>query len=196
MKLGHVIATAVLLTPIPFAGMTNPAAASSSHTVVVNGKMTVTDSGSFPLNNVHIVNFEMPTRTFILTHARPTGRVVHRVCAAEETRGQLTIQVVLQPSERVDALAELKLYEESTCENLDLDDTDWAATSVNPGQTRQMKRLWVTNAQEVQSWDSAEATVTVAQEPSPPEPPQPKLPPLLEEWKKHCQTNKNACGKL
>jgi hypothetical protein len=188
MKLGNVIAAAVLVTPIPFAGMTNPAVASSSHTVVVSGWMRVTDSGAFfsiPPNQTRIVNFTIPTRTLTLTHTSPSRRITHRVCAAGETTGKLTIQLVLQPSQRVDALAELKLYEESVCENLDLDDTDWASTSVNPGQTKQIDTLWVTNAQEFQSWDSAEASVTVTQKSVP--------SPLIELWQEHCRNNREAC---
>ncbi|MFF4105685.1 hypothetical protein [Streptomyces sp. NPDC001903] len=164
MKLGHVIAATVLLTPIPFAGMTNPAAAFSPHTVVVSGLLRVEDSGStfsIPPNKRHLVNLNIPPTKFTLTHTRPTHRAVHKACAAEETQGQLTISLVLQPSERVDALAELKLFEESHCENYDLDGTDWASVSVPPGQTGRIENLFVTNSQEYDSWDNASASVTI-----------------------------------
>ncbi len=183
MKPGHIIAAAVLLAPIPFAGMTNPAAASSQHTVVVSGHLTVTDAGGFPRYKKHIVNFNIPPRTFTLTHSRPFGRLTHRVCAGGETRGELRVQVLLQPSQSVDALAEVRLYEESTCENLDLEGKDWESTSVPPGQTRQISLAKVNH--EHGSWDTVEADITVHQKPI--------LPPLIERYSKLCAANPEAC---
>ncbi|MFD7096448.1 hypothetical protein [Streptomyces xanthophaeus] len=187
MKLGYVIAAAVLLAPIPFAGMENPAAASPVHTVVVNGTLVVRDGGSsfdYPKRKITERVFHIPTRTFTLRHGHPGGALVHRVCAADETRGELRVKVLLQPSGRVDALAELKLFEESVCENLDLEGKDYGTTSIRPGQTGTIGNLLVKNG-EFNSFDLATAAVTVTQNPVPPI--------LIDQFGKHCSTNPEAC---
>ncbi|MET9963023.1 hypothetical protein ABZ128_28820 [Streptomyces sp. NPDC006326] len=182
MKLGHIIAAATLLAPIPFAGMTNPATASSVHTVVVSGFFAVKDGGTFPSYNVTRVRFNIPPRTFTLTHSRPSDSLTRRLCAADETRGELRVQMVLQPSQAVDVLAEVKLYEETTCENHDLEGKNWDSIRVTPGQTKQIYLMQVNG--EYDSRDNAEAHIIVHQNIN---------SKLVEQYQKICADNPEAC---
>ncbi|MEU9292052.1 fibronectin type III domain-containing protein [Streptomyces sp. NPDC048275] len=114
MKLGHAMAAAVLLTPILFVGMTEPATARNTHAVVIAGSLHVDDYGGDDAVRFfrEVVN---------LTHDKPKAWPVIEQCAGGETRGTLSIELRLNNSETLYARPGLYLHEESTCNNNDLD---------------------------------------------------------------------------
>ncbi|MFJ8504896.1 hypothetical protein [Streptomyces avermitilis] len=141
MKLVH-LAAAVLLVPIPFLGMTEPAAAANTHAVTAEGWLTAVDSGH-PADGVQ----KEIDGTALLTHDNPTANFRVQVCAGGETRGVLSVMLRLRDSEKVDTSATLYLYEDSQCNNNDLDGTVRAPNkAISLGGGRSL-RMYVKNSE-------------------------------------------------
>ncbi|MFJ4776463.1 hypothetical protein [Streptomyces sp. NPDC088762] len=136
MKLGNVAAAAVLLAPLSLMS-TDPAAAAGLHTVTVSGVLTAVDGGGFGQSQ------KKRTRdisgTFRLSHTSPGTSRAFSVCAGGETRGEVRIQLRLTRSEAVVATTRLRLYEESDCDNEDLEETKTSSTALAPGATRNVQ---------------------------------------------------------
>ncbi len=137
MKLGRIVAAAVLLTPISFVFTTEPAAAASRHTVTVSGLLTAVDGGGFGQSqkkrSIDI------SGTFRLSHTSPRSSRTFTVCAGGETRGEVRIGLLLTRSEAVVATTRLRLYEESNCDNNDLEETRTSSRALRPGATQNVQ---------------------------------------------------------
>ncbi|MGE7387862.1 fibronectin type III domain-containing protein [Streptomyces sp. NPDC004126] len=116
MKRGRAVGAAVLLAPVLFVGMTQPAAARNTHAVTIRGVLNVRDAGGQ-------VNGGSYSETVNLTHDAPRGSFRFERCAGGETRGLLIVTLQLNKDETVTPRGTLYLYEESSCNNNDLDGT-------------------------------------------------------------------------
>ncbi|MFE6828501.1 hypothetical protein [Streptomyces sp. NPDC057690] len=113
MRLGRFAMTVVLLTPIPFMGMTESAEAFTTHRVGVSGSLRVEDTGGL---------FSLPAETrtrsfnrvFRITHqSSPAKHFVIRECAGD-TLAELTIDLYVQDE---DVLARMRMgLHQSACE--------------------------------------------------------------------------------
>ncbi|MYW15254.1 hypothetical protein GT039_06535 [Streptomyces sp. SID2955] len=167
MKVPRLAAIAVLLAPIPFAGAAEPVGAAQVHAVFAHGHLRVYECCSF-LSPSHTVIVDF-SKHLVLTHARPTEHFWVKGCAGDQARGELRVDLRLTESEEVVTKARLKLYEGSTCDNLDLDGADSRSTVTGEGQSRRL--LFEVWNDEFHSNDTATADFTVGQNPgAPPEP--------------------------
>jgi hypothetical protein len=168
MKLGHIMAAAVLLAPIPFVGMTEPAAAASTHTVVLSGTLFAYDGGSvFGSGDDKTKDFDKRVN---LTHDEPRARLKFVECAGDETRAELSVELRLTQTESVSVQPTLYLYEESACNNTDRDGSQQAtARRLAGGQSRHWF-LKVFN-DEASSFDFVWADLTVTHNVVPPKEP-------------------------
>ncbi|MEV8535194.1 fibronectin type III domain-containing protein [Streptomyces sp. NPDC051211] len=153
MKLGHAMGAAVLLTPVLFVGMTESATARNTHAVTIQGVLNVRDAGGQ-------VSGDSFSQQVNLTHDAPTGSFRVERCAGGETRGVLSVSLQLNSSETVSPRAVLYLYEESTCNNNDLEGT--ARTTNRPLAMNKVRshNLSVKNG-EFLSDDSAHAEFSI-----------------------------------
>ncbi|MGW7405509.1 hypothetical protein ACWGI9_17500 [Streptomyces sp. NPDC054833] len=158
------MAVAVLLVPVPFVGAAEPAGAAQVHTVVARGYLQVYECCSF-LSPSHTKTRNFSER-FILTHARPTAHFWVKECAGDQARGELRVDFRLNGAEEVTTKARLKLYEESTCDNLDLDGDDSRSAIVGEAQSRRL--IFEVLNDEFHSDDSAAVDFTVSQNLGPP----------------------------
>jgi hypothetical protein len=169
MKNGHVIAAAVLLAPIPFMGMTEPAAANSIHTVVVKGTVRAYDGGPV-FGGSHNVTKTI-SRTVDLRHGGQDRHLRFTACAGGETRADLIVDLRLNSAEQIVADSTLYLFEGSSCNS---DDQDGSQSVRNPkpisiDQSRH-RFLKVFN-NEFQSFDFVTADFTVTHNVQPPKEP-------------------------
>ncbi|MGW9369679.1 hypothetical protein ACWGVR_06630 [Streptomyces xanthophaeus] len=112
MKLGKVIAAAVLLTPLSFAGLTDPAAAAAAH--IVTADVFVSARDGFDRNSIK------RKANFTLTHNKRTTSVKYRACTDGAT-AVLKLHVTLNGDETVTVSPNLALYDASAwCEMKDL----------------------------------------------------------------------------
>lgn len=121
MKLRNVAAAAVLLTPVMFVGVTENSVASTRHRVVVTGTMMVYNGGGIFASSERR-DFSI-NRTAFVSHSSTSNSIRVEGCAGGETRGILDVSFRLRASENVRYTPTLRLYEESSCHNLDLDGT-------------------------------------------------------------------------
>ncbi|GEC05925.1 hypothetical protein SSP24_35800 [Streptomyces spinoverrucosus] len=136
MKLGRVMAAVALLAPIPFAGMTEPAAAVDSHTVLIRGSISAHDCCSIWGGNEW--RSETVKSDDVRTHNRPWVTTWRSVCAGQEARAVLLVDIFLNNQEKVVVAATLKLYEGASCSSNDNDGEDYRATTVALGASRQV----------------------------------------------------------
>ncbi|CAM5468350.1 hypothetical protein [Streptomyces avidinii] len=159
MKLGHVIAAAVLMAPVPFI-VTEPAAAANTHTVGVEGSISVTDGGGW-LAGPPFGRQETFSQEFNLTHDDPTvWPVVAELCVRGQTNGTLSVQLRLNRDETVYIYPALYLNEESECNNDDLDAADLARSRTIAANR---ETTWVLRAENKNPFspDTASARVAV-----------------------------------
>ncbi|MET9450922.1 hypothetical protein [Streptomyces cinerochromogenes] len=119
--------TAVLLAPIPFLGMTEPAEAFTTHIVRVSGSLRVVDTGG---------DFSLPaetrTRTFhrsfrLTHHTIPARHFVVRECAGD-TLAELTIDLYIHDE---DVLARMRMgLHQSACEQTGVEERVSAGPAV------------------------------------------------------------------
>ncbi|UFQ99910.1 hypothetical protein KBP30_01155 [Streptomyces sp. Go40/10] len=167
MKLLRLAAAAVLLAPLPFLRVTEPAAAAQVHTVVAKGFMEVYECCSI-LSPSHTKIVPIDERV-VLTHGRPNEHFWVRGCAGDQVRGELRVDLRLNEAEHVNVVARLRLYEETTCENLDRDGEYSPSENVDEGQSRRLD-FYVRNA-EFHSSDKVTVGLTVSNNAgAPPEP--------------------------
>ncbi|MFD9454949.1 fibronectin type III domain-containing protein [Streptomyces sp. NPDC059985] len=155
MKVGHVIGATVLLTPVLFVGMTEPASARNTHTVTIQGVLNVRDAGGQ-------VSGDAFTEPINLTHDSPTGSFRVERCAGGQTRGVLSVTVRLNSTETVSPSAVLYLYEGTDCKSNDLEGTARTRATDGPllmGRIRD-RELSVKNG-EFLSDDSAHAELSI-----------------------------------
>lgn len=168
MKLARLMAAALLLAPIAFVGMTEPAAAANTHIVLLKGKMWVLDSGGLlgksSLRKVPI------DRQANLTHDAPKKTFKFKTCAGHETRGELSVALTLTSSDRVVTSTRLRLFEESGCDNDDLDGWHAPAIRVIGVGDGHRTRITVLN-DEFESPDQVDADFTVRHNALPPNAP-------------------------
>ncbi|MFE6825319.1 fibronectin type III domain-containing protein [Streptomyces sp. NPDC057690] len=154
MKLGYFVTAGILLTPIPFMGMTQPAAAANTHRVTLGGTLFVNsyrEGYSFKLGEVVHLTHDRRSDTFRIERCSFDG----------EARGVLTVTVSLSSSEKVIARPSLSLYEENTCYNNDREGTAIAkAAAISFNHVR--KWDLVVNNGEFLSMDFAHAKITVS----------------------------------
>lgn len=118
MKFRHIIATAVLLAPIPFVGMTEDAAARNTHAITIKGEIGIGDYGGTGKSEFH---YEQINKVFNLTHDNPRDAFSWRYCAGGEVVGYVSIWLALNDADdRVVEKPTLTLYEGATCSTRDL----------------------------------------------------------------------------
>ncbi|GGT07050.1 hypothetical protein GCM10010254_29480 [Streptomyces chromofuscus] len=161
MRFGRFVATAALLAPIPFAGMTEPASAAVQHIIVVQGKIGARDGvdvwGGSSVRN------ESPIReTFALTHNDRSWRKTFKVCAGDEARAVLSVRAFLRDDEQVSVRPNVWLYEGHDCESSDLDANVWPQSQAMPGgRGSRSWEIWLPSDEDLGAWgDAAFATVT------------------------------------
>ncbi|MEV5385657.1 fibronectin type III domain-containing protein [Streptomyces sp. NPDC052721] len=136
MKLRLAIATAILIIPVPFVSMTEPAAAANTHVVVLTGHMKVIDSpGLFTGKRVGEFNFE---KRATLTHDRTRATLSTGACV-RDSFGLLTVQLELTRFEYVAVTPTIRLYEGSTCLS---DDLDGEKSAITQGVTVGESKSW------------------------------------------------------
>ncbi len=155
MKFGRVVAAAVLLTPIPFIGIAEPAAAARTHTVSIEGTLVVGNGG-------HAREFLDIDARVNLTHTSPIRHPQFEICANDEARGVLLFTLTLNRFDEVGVTPVLYLYEGSSCGTRDLDATASAERRLIPLGGN---RTWsmVAKNDEFLSFDVAQADFTVTQ---------------------------------
>ncbi|MGW8783076.1 fibronectin type III domain-containing protein [Streptomyces sp. NPDC055796] len=116
MNLRYATGAAVLLTPVLFVGMTEPAAARNTHTMLIRGVLNVRDAGG----EVTGGSF---SQAVDLTHDATTGTFRFSRCAGGETTGVLVLTFYLHRDETVTPNGTLSLYEGTRCNDPDLDGT-------------------------------------------------------------------------
>lgn len=121
MKLGRVIVAAMLLTPIPFFGMAEPARAGNLHVVSLTGDMYLFQSGSFLGGIGSYIDPPLSGRAF-LTHAAGDNRRTFKFdhCWGD-VRGLLYVKARLNRNDTVSVSAVLSLYEGKSCGTDDLE---------------------------------------------------------------------------
>ncbi|GGQ15782.1 hypothetical protein GCM10010249_38080 [Streptomyces roseolilacinus] len=157
MKLGRIAAAAVLAASIPFVGTAQPAAAANTHTVTLQGTMEVVECcGLFGASDKQIRDINRSVR---LTHGQ-AELFKETVCAGGEARGELRVNVRVRSSEALVVVPTLRLFEGSSCSNLDLDGQGLGGGRNLPLGTAQ---TWVLNAfnNEFHSADYASAWFSV-----------------------------------
>ncbi|MFI1452185.1 hypothetical protein [Streptomyces roseus] len=163
MKLGRVIAAAILLSPLPFSASVEPATAATTHTVVIKGSLQVSSCCGL-LGTGDETRTETFTRVATLTRDHPTASLLVSKCAGGEARGDLRFKVRLNGA-LVFTTSDLKLFEESVCDNNDLDDESSEFTVSPPRRSRHVN-LSTMNS-EFHSPDEALAQFTVIHTVSP-----------------------------
>ncbi|MFD3699641.1 hypothetical protein ACFWUZ_26525 [Streptomyces sp. NPDC058646] len=157
MKLAYLTAAAVLLAPIAF--VAQPAQAFNTHTVILTGTLEVYDHGG--LFGGSATSTDAFDRRVTLTHNRPRASVLVVECAGGETRAELRVTLMLLGSEVVSSGPRLRLYEESRCDNNDLDDENWPVAKNVALNTSRGWRLYVSNDEWGSYYDSADAAFAV-----------------------------------
>jgi hypothetical protein len=167
MKLLRLLAAAVLLAPVPLVSASNPAGGAEVHHVVAQGNLEVYECCTF-LSPSHLKtrHFNKP---FVLTHDKPKAHFQVKECVDDQVRGELRVDARINGAEEVVAAARIKLYEESTCENLDLDGQNSRSATVGETQSGRLRFTAVNT--EFHSSDSVAADFTVTNNVgAPPEP--------------------------
>ncbi|MFF5447522.1 fibronectin type III domain-containing protein [Streptomyces sp. NPDC012888] len=116
MKLRYAAGAAVLLTPVLFVGMTEPAAARNTHTMWIRGVLNVRDAGG----EVTGGSF---SQAVDLTHDATSGTFRFSRCAGGETTGVLVLTFYLRRDETVTPNGTLSLYEGTRCDDPDREGT-------------------------------------------------------------------------
>ncbi|KJY26596.1 fibronectin type III domain-containing protein [Streptomyces katrae] len=156
MKLGNLFAVAVLMTPLPFVGMAQPAWAHPTHTVAITGALVVENNPVFGKGS-RITRHVF--REVNLTHGDPKESFLFVQCAGGESRGELRVTVDLIESDRVTVSALLNFFEGSTCGSTDLEEFQRWNGSIAAGES--VKVGLEAYNHEFQSNDGAVANFTV-----------------------------------
>ncbi|WP_371598552.1 hypothetical protein [Streptomyces sp. NBC_00564] len=121
MKLGYFVAAAVLLTPIPFAGMAQPAAAlEETHVVVLKGNLRVISCCGFLGMGNGDETFPF-WKQVGLTRSNQRAYLEITGCAGGEARGILEFRLRLNDSDKLFVRPTLLLYEGASCNSDDKD---------------------------------------------------------------------------
>lgn len=133
--------------------------AANTHAVTLRGTMDVNDCCDiFSGSNKVELNFN---RRVNLTHDQPRHLFEVTACAGGETRGHLRVSVQLRGTEVLIARPVLRLFEESSCNNWDLDgQASRAAKNISVGNSDGWSMAAVSN--EFNKVDSALAWFTVS----------------------------------
>lgn len=159
MRLRFITVAAVLLTVISSIGISRPAAAKSTHTVVISGHFSVFGDSHFGHSTEISGDFESPPTE--LTHNGVTDMNLRLVRCAGEARGELLITVhLIDATDEFVADARLDLYEESDCGGNDLEAPGVKWKRRIPAGEQRSAHLFKPNG-EFLSFDSVEATFTV-----------------------------------
>ncbi|WP_318205788.1 hypothetical protein [Streptomyces sp. SCL15-4] len=130
MKLGHAVAVAVLLAPIPFAGMTDPAAAAAVHIVTVKVELIAKDGPPF----WDMKRITPPRKNITLDHSKRTRSVTFEVCA-DGAIAVLKLRATLLGDEKVAVRPNLLLYDGPPCSSNDLAASVYPSSQVIAGGT-------------------------------------------------------------
>ncbi|MEV8535212.1 hypothetical protein [Streptomyces sp. NPDC051211] len=156
MKLPRAAAAATLPIPLLCMWMAPPAAAATTHTIVMTGTMTVVNGGGIGHGSSR-GTFDIP-KTEHVTHDKPVDTIVISKCVGDETVGELTVHLQLRRDEMVVASPTFRLFEGSSCLTRDLDGQAEAIQhGMKPGQSLTNWRLSARNG-EALSDDSGSVT--------------------------------------